>query len=121
VSVDPSITELLLDVDGESLRYMHGPISPFSFAWPGPRSGSYLELSARPRVSSQSSSIHLSGPWAPFRLLQQGHVTATASSGRALVEFDFDGRRAVLEIGGGRSGNFLTGSLLKNFRCPGGA
>lgn len=121
VSVDPSITELLLDVDGESLRYMHGPISPFSFAWPGPRSGSYLELSARPRVSAQSSSIHLSGPWAPFRLLQQGHVTATASSGRALVEFDFDGRHAVLEIGGGRSGNFLTGSLLKNFRCPGGA
>ncbi|WMD20249.1 type VI secretion system membrane subunit TssM [Achromobacter seleniivolatilans] len=121
VSVDPSITELLLDVDGDSLRYMHGPISPFSFAWPGPRSGSYLELAARPRVTAESSSIHLSGPWAPMRLLQQGHVTATASSGRALVDFDFDGRHAVLEIGGGRKGNFLTGSLLRGFRCPGGS
>jgi len=120
VSVDPAITELLLDVDGESLRYVHGPVSPFSFAWPGPRSGSHLELSAKPRVTTESSSVHLSGPWAPLRLLQHGRVTATASSGRSLVDFDFDGRHAVLEIGGGRKGNFLTGSLLRGFRCPGG-
>jgi len=119
VSVDPSITELLLDVDGERLRYVHGPISPFSFTWPGPRSGSSLELSAKPRVSSSTSSIYLTGPWAPLRLLQQGHVTSTASSGRALVDFDLDGRHVVLEVGGGRGGNFLTGSLLRDFRCPG--
>jgi len=119
VSVDPSITELLLDVDGERLRYVHGPISPFSFTWPGPRSGSRLELSAKPRVSSSTSSIYLTGPWAPLRLLQSGRVTSTASSGRAQVDFDLDGRHAVLEIGGGRGGNFLTGSLLRDFRCPG--
>ena len=120
VSVDPGITELLLDVDGERLRYVHGPISPFAFAWPGPRSGSSLELAAQPRVSASTSSIYLTGPWAPLRLLQHGRVTSTASSGKALVDFDFDGRHAVLEIGGGRKGNFLTGSLLRGFRCPGG-
>ncbi|EHK67718.1 type VI secretion protein IcmF [Achromobacter arsenitoxydans SY8] len=121
VSVDTSITELMLDVDGERLRYVHGPISPFSFAWPGPRSGSSLELSAKPRVSAETSSIYLTGPWAPLRLLEYGRVTSTASSGRALVDFEFDGRHAVLELGGGRRGNFLTGTLLRGFRCPGGA
>ncbi|MGE8657919.1 MAG: type VI secretion system membrane subunit TssM [Achromobacter sp.] len=120
VSVDPSITELLLDVDGERLRYVHGPISPFAFNWPGPRSGSSLELSAKPRVSANTSSIYLTGPWAPMRLLQHGEVTPTASAGKALIDFDFDGRHVVLEVGGGRKGNLLTGSLLRGFHCPGG-
>ncbi len=67
VDMDPAITELVIDIDGQVLRYAHGP--------------------DRPR-------------------------------GRQLVEYDFDGRRVVLEITAGRDFNPVSRELLQNFSCP---
>ncbi|VDY45219.1 membrane protein [Salmonella enterica subsp. enterica serovar Daytona] len=45
-------------------------------------------------------------------------VQETAVRGRQLVEYDFDGRRVVLEITAGRDFNPVSRELLQNFSCP---
>lgn len=119
VELEPSITDLSIDIDGQGLRYVHGPVQAFPVLWPGPRGGSMAELSANPRVSGPTSTLAGSGPWALLRLLDKGRIVNTATPGRVGVEFQFDGRRALLDIGAGSQPNPFNSDLLKGFRCPG--
>ncbi|HCC1282048.1 TPA: type VI secretion system membrane subunit TssM, partial [Salmonella enterica subsp. enterica serovar Paratyphi C] len=98
VDMDPAITELVIDIDGQVLRYAHGPDRPLKVTWPGPRNGSMAEITASPRIRQDTSTLLTGGPWALFHLLDAGMVQETAVRGRQLVEYDFDGRRVVLEI-----------------------
>lgn len=117
--LEPAITELLIDIDGQSQRYVHGPVQPLNITWPGTRGGVMAELTAQPRVSAASSTVLMQGPWALFRLLDKGRSVASATPGRSTVEYLFDGRKALIELGTGTQPNPLNSDLLKGFRCPG--
>ena len=118
LELDASINELVINIDGQSQRYAHGPVQPMSLNWPGPRGGSVAELTAQPRIRPESSTLVASGPWGLMRLLEKGKTVDTATSGRATVELSFDGRKAVLEWSSAGSANPLTTDLLRGFKCP---
>lgn len=120
--LDPSITEFIINLDGHSQRYVHGPVQTLSVTWPGPRGGTIAELAAIPSIRrSDTSTLTNNGPWALMRLIKRGRVVDGASLGHTAVEFDFDGRRAVLDINTGGLRNPLTTDVLRSFRCPGRA
>ncbi|SFN36059.1 Type VI secretion protein IcmF C-terminal [Variovorax sp. OV329] len=121
IELDPTITDLLIDIDGQGLRYVHGPVQPFLVTWPGPRGGTTAELTANPRISPATSTLIANGPWAFLRLLDKGRIVASAMSGRVNVEFLFDGRRALVELSSGSQPSPLNSDVLKGFRCPGRA
>lgn len=121
LELEPGITDLLIDIDGQSQRYIHGPVQPLAVVWPGPRGGATAEITAHPRVSVSTSTMAASGPWALLRLLERGHLVGTATPGRLDVEFSFDGRKALIEIGGGSQPNPLDTEVLKGIQCPGEA
>ncbi|TXD06294.1 type VI secretion system membrane subunit TssM [Burkholderia pseudomallei] len=118
--LDPTITSLAIDVDGQTALYQHGPVAPFAVSWPGPRGGVHAEITASPRIRPDTSAVSTDGPWALLRLLQKGRVSGTATPGRTRVTLDFDGRKAVLDLAStGSVANPLTSDVLKTFRCPG--
>lgn len=121
LDLEPSITDLVMDIDGQGQRYIHGPVQSFAVNWPGPRGGSMAELVANPRISGATSTVMVTGPWALFRLFDKGRIVAGATPGRTSVEFTFDGRKALLDISSGTQPNPLNSDLLKGFRCPGRA
>jgi type VI secretion system protein ImpL len=121
LDLDPTINELLINIDGQGQRYIHGPVQPVSVNWPGPRGGSMAELGAIPRISSATSSVSATGPWALFRLIEKGRVINTATPGRQTIEYSFDGRKALVDISTGTQPNPLNSDLLRGFRCPGRA
>lgn len=118
VDMDPAITELVIDIDGQVLRYAHGPDRPMKVSWPGPRNGSMAEITASPRIRQNTSTLLTGGPWALFHLLDAGEVQETAVRGEQLVEYRFDGRRVVLKITAGRDFNPVSRELLQDFSCP---
>ncbi|WP_077038076.1 type VI secretion system membrane subunit TssM [Pelomonas sp. KK5] len=116
--LDPTITELVLDFDGQVLRYAHGPVQDWSSSWPGPRGGLGLDVSVQPRLRPETAQLQLRGPWAPLRLLEHATMLPGSSSGRLGLELDFDGRKVLLDLS--TSGiNPLAATLLRNFKCPG--
>ncbi|MBO9647896.1 MAG: type VI secretion system membrane subunit TssM [Variovorax sp.] len=119
MELEPNVTDLIIDIDGQGLRYVHGPVQAFPVAWPGPRGGSTAELTANPRISGATSTVRTQGPWALFRLLDEGRIVGTATPARVSVEFQFDGRKALLDINTGSQPNPLNSDLLRGFRCPG--
>ena len=121
LELEPGITDLVLDIDGQGQRYVHGPVQPFPVSWPGSRGGATAEITANPRISSTTSTILANGPWALFRLIEKGRIVNTATPGRLSVEYAFDGRKALIDISSGSQPNPLSSDVLKGFRCPGRA
>jgi type VI secretion system protein ImpL len=117
--LDPTVTSFAIDIDGQSTQYQHGPVTPFPVSWPGPRGGVHAEVTASPRIHAETSTIAADGPWALMRLLRKGQIIQTATPGRTRVAFDFDGRKAVLDLASaGSVANPLTSDVLTTFRCP---
>ena len=117
--MDPSIVELIINIDGQVTRYSHGPIQVQTIIWPGSRGGTVAELTALPRIKPDTSSIVTSGAWALLRLLERGKITTSNAGGKAEVEFNLDGRKVVLDFNSGSFSNPLTSNLFANFHCPG--
>ena len=57
-----------------------------------------------------------------FRLLNQGRIIGGVNDSRRLVEFNFDGRRAVLEVTSNVDFNLQNpNNPLRGFTCPTGS
>ena len=65
VQLDAALSQVLLDVDGQVLRYAHGPQVAMGVQWPGPRGGRQVSLEAQPQ--SEGSGIRATGAWALLR------------------------------------------------------
>ncbi|MBP0623609.1 type VI secretion system membrane subunit TssM [Cupriavidus consociatus] len=119
VGLDPEIVELNLDFDGQGQRYVHGPVVPLKITWPGPRGGQGAQISASPRIRPDTSALAASGPWALMRVVAMGKLAGSASASHFVAEYDFDGRKARLDINTGSLANPWTTGLLQGFECPG--
>ncbi len=119
VELDPEIVELTMDFDGQSQRYVHGPVIPLKVTWPGPRGGQGAEITANPRVRPETSSLIANGPWAMMRVIGKGKLDNSVSPSHFVAEYDFDGRKAKLDVNTGSQANPWTTGLLQGFQCPG--
>lgn len=119
VELDPEIVELNMDFDGQSQRYVHGPVIPLKVTWPGPRGGQGAEISASPRIRPDTSTLAANGPWALMRVIARGKLAGSATTSHFLAEYDFDGRKARLDINTASLANPWTTGLLQGFQCPG--
>lgn len=116
--IDPSITQLLVNIDGQYQRYVHGPVTPMSLSWPGPRGGVVAEITAEPRIRPATSTIAASGPWALFHLLDKAKMTNSISPNRFTATYSLDGRKVVLDISSSGLPNPFYTNILQSFQCP---
>ena len=120
VEMDPSITQFILDVDGQIVRYAHGPQIPTAVQWPGPRGSSQVRVQLSPPSANGTSGLVNDGPWALFRLFDRVRITPTNAPERFRATFDIDGRKAVFEVTAGSVRNPFRLRELNEFSCPAG-
>jgi type VI secretion system protein ImpL len=117
--MDASITQFTLDVDGQLVRYAHGPQIPATVQWPGPRGSSQVRISVAPATASDNGLVS-EGPWALFRLFDRMSLSAAGSSERFNVVFDVGGRKATFLVTSSSVQNPFRLPELSSFSCPGG-
>lgn len=118
LEMDATITQFILDVDGQLVRYGHGPQVPQPVSWPGPRGSTQVRLQMQPPGPSGLSGITTEGPWALFRMFDQVSITATSQPERFIVDFAVDGRRAQFEVTANSVQNPFRLRELEQFQCP---
>jgi type VI secretion system protein ImpL len=81
---------------------------------------STVRLAFDPAPSSgTAAAIQASGPWALFRLFEQGNLQQAGSAERYQLTFRSGERQAVFELRAGSVQNPLsTRGVLREFRCP---
>jgi type VI secretion system protein ImpL len=97
-------------------RSQPSPVAPVLVQWPG--AALNAEVSAAPDQNSTPSVLERAGPWAMFRLLEAGGVTAHGETARA--SFAVGGYVLQFTFISGATRNPLNLAVLRNFRCPSG-
>jgi type VI secretion system protein ImpL len=119
VEMDATITQFTMDVDGQLVKYAHGPQIPATVQWPGTRGSSQIRLSLAP-AGTTDNGVVTEGPWAMFRLFDRMALTAAGSPERFNVVFNVGGRHATFQVTSSSVQNPFRLKELAEFACPGG-
>ncbi|MBI3897475.1 MAG: type VI secretion system membrane subunit TssM [Gammaproteobacteria bacterium] len=117
IEMDASITQFLLDVDGQIVRYRHGPQVAQPVQWPGPRGSSQVRVEMSP-PSTHAAFGPFDGPWALFRMFDQVQIEPTEQPEKFRITFNIGGRKARFEVITSSVQNPFRLADLKQFQCP---
>jgi type VI secretion system protein ImpL len=117
LELDPNLGALLIDVDGQSLRFARDSRMPQTLTWPGPGAGR-VQLQATAPGGAAGAKYAFDGPWALLRLFEHVRVEPGSSSNRAVLVFDVEGRRARLEATSPQGALAILMPELEQFQCP---
>lgn len=116
LELDPEISQFTLNVDGQTLRYAHGPQLPTSMKWPGPDGGDRASLVVSPQ--NKAGDLQTQGPWALHRLLDHAHITPGRTQESFVATFDFGGRHLSLRIVANSAYDPFHLPQMAAFACP---
>jgi len=117
VTMDPSITQFVLDIEGKRVTYDHGPAIPTSVTWPG-QGPKQVRIEMSPPSPSGPSGTTESGPWGWFRLLDESRLTPSGTREQFEVTFTVGGRSARFKLAATSAFNPFGSDMLRGFRCP---
>jgi type VI secretion system protein ImpL len=118
ISLDAGAKQVTLELGGTTIRYAHGPAPATQIVWPGPSGIDNAKLAFDPPPQGGGGLLQASGPWALFRLFDQGRLTEAGSPERYRLTFTLGERQAVFELRAGSVLNPFARGLLQGFRCP---
>ena len=118
LEMDTTITQLTLDVDGQLVKYSHGPQVPVPVLWPGPKGSTQVRLNISPPSAIGASGQVFEGPWALFRMLDGTDMVPSSQPERFVVIFNVGGRKAQFEMLTSSVENPFRLPALTEFRCP---
>ena len=117
VALDPNAEQVIVEVEGQSLSYAHGPPQVTPLTWPG-QAGGRTRVAFAPEKGGIENTITRDGPWAWFRLLNAAEIRKTNVSDRSRVIFNIGGRIAMFQLRAGSALNPFTLPAIASFRCP---
>ncbi|SEA18451.1 type VI secretion system membrane subunit TssM [Alkalimonas amylolytica] len=118
IFLDQHITHLLLEIDGQSLSYRHGPPRNQHFEWPGDRNRQQTRLVFTPANSGLPTSRRIEGEWSWFRFLDEQTRLRPETRQDGLLYVSEQSNKAQIQILPDSVNNPFWNSDLEGFRCP---
>ena len=120
VEMDAGITQFILDVDGQLVKYAHGPVVPMAVQWPGPKGSNQVRVQVSPPSATGSSGMAVDGPWALFRALDDGQLEAGDAPEKFFITFQIGARKTRFEVTTNSVQHPIRLKELREFQCPEG-
>lgn len=117
VEMDTALRLFTLDVDGQVVRYDHGPQIPQPVRWPGPRGSNVVRVMVEP---AGGTGLVNDGPWALLRLFDRISIKPGSAPEKFRATFDIDGRKATFEVTAASVRSPFRLADLRSFTCPNG-
>jgi type VI secretion system protein ImpL len=119
IDMDNSLKVVIIDIDGQIVRYDHGPQIPTQIVWPGPRGTSQVRVQVDPPGSGTTFGSLFEGPWALLRLFDKisfEPINNSQITYKAVL--DVGGRKAIFEVTASSVRNPFQLPELHDFQCP---
>lgn len=114
VRMDNTILNLTLDVDGQQLRYSHGPQAVQIMNWPGSGGTNQVRMQLD-LANGSTATLVTNGSWALNRFFDKARTSPGAGSLSRQAIFDVDGHQITLEFAPNSIRNPFQ---LPRFSCP---
>jgi type VI secretion system protein ImpL len=118
LELDPAVKQLVLDVDGQVLRFGHDQKNSQSIQWPGPGGAGSVHLQMTSAGGGSGSAFSFEGPWALLRLFDRVRVEPGSATDRVQFVLDVEGHKARLEARSSTPVNPLLRRDMEQFQCP---
>jgi len=118
IEMDAAITSFVLDVDGQVIRYQHGPQIAQTITWPGPRGSQQVRVMLEPAIPGSTSGESKEGPWALHRLFDSASISPGPSPEKFLATLSIGNRRVTLEVTASSVQNPFRMREIASFSCP---
>jgi len=116
-SMDPRVTQFILDLGGQTLDYRHGPPRGTKLVWPAPSGAERVRLVFSDETGS-GPSLTEEGPWAWFRVLDRSALKATNQPEEFRVTFSLANLSARFDLRAQSVRNPFRFDEVRAFRCP---
>lgn len=120
VDMDAAITQITLDIDGQIMKYAHGPQTPKLVTWPGPRGSQQVRVELMPQSARANNGLAEDGPWALHRLFDKARIRQGDAPEKFFATLDVEGRKIEFEVTVNSVYNPFRLRDLADFQCPGG-
>jgi type VI secretion system protein ImpL len=117
IQMDSTITQFIMNVDGQTISYAHGPQVGTTVQWPGTRASNQVNIELLPQT--RVSGLSASGPWALNRLLDKATLKRGPSPEITIATFSIGGRQVVLELSANTVKSPFRLDEMRGFSCPG--
>ncbi|MDY0886206.1 type VI secretion system membrane subunit TssM [Kosakonia sp. CFBP8986] len=114
VRMDNTILNMTLDVDGQILRYSHGPQAVQIVSWPGTGGTNQVRMQLG-LANGTTATLVTNGAWALNRFFDKARVSPGSSSLSRQATFTVDGHQVTLEFAPNSIRNPFQ---LPRFACP---
>lgn len=118
VTMDSSIEQFQMDLDGQQFSYDHGPSRPVAMQWPSANGIGVVRLNVSPPTVTGRSGITLEGPWAWFRLLDQSDLSQGSSPDRFTLRMRIDNSSISSELRASSAFNPFRRQVVSGFSLP---
>jgi type VI secretion system protein ImpL len=117
VSADAGAKQVTLNLGGTNVAYTSGSQAQSTqITWPGANGMTNARLTFDPAPTG--GDLQASGPWALFRLFDQGSLEQAGSVDRYRLTLRSGDRQATFVLRAGSVLNPFASGVLKDFRCP---
>ncbi len=121
LEMDASLSQVLLDVDGQLIKQVKGAITPQTVQWPGPKGSNQVKLQVV--VGSDANAlpgpgIVFDGPWALSRFFDAAKTERSGGPERFRAYFVVEGKPVAFDITSASVQNPFRLPELRAFRCP---
>jgi type VI secretion system protein ImpL len=120
LSLDNDSASVALNVDGQEVRYAHGPPQWTTLTWPGLAGTNTVRVNFVPFGGGPPVTDVSEGPWALFRMLHKRNFQATGQPDVFETEVGAGTHNMRLRLRAASVENPFDLRLLSGFTCPGG-
>ena len=117
LSLDVDVSQITLDIAGQSLTYNHGPTESAIFQWPGAGGKTLTRVTMTP-ASGNATVTEKDGAWALLRLLDVAKVVPSGQPDQFKLIFTSPAGSATFQLNASSVRNPFTLPALRAFRCP---
>ncbi|GGQ19317.1 type VI secretion system membrane subunit TssM [Shewanella litoralis] len=117
-SLDSTVSMILFEIDGQQLKYRHGPPRKELFSWPGPGANNETRIAFSFHNGGRSINKKYEGEWSFFKLLDELSKKRPQTKKDGKLVINLKGYNAELKLTANSVNNPFWMANMEKFRCP---
>lgn len=116
--LDKTVSSLMIEIDGQSMTYRHGPLKVTNFIWPGASGQSKTRVVFTPPNGGRSINTTYQGEWSLYRMLDELSEKRSQTRNDLELHFSIMGNNAKVELLPKSIRHPFWNTSVEKFSCP---